>query len=175
MVVLDDYLEREQFLALQAAVESPLFPWETSGILKDPPAHLSAAQNQQQVHGFFLRNARRQYVSPCFAMLRPLIERLTPLDLIKAKVNRTARQERHIEYGLHLDTQRPGATTAVFYLNSNNGYTLFEDGARVASVANRLVLFDASRSHTGASCTDAEYRLVLNLNMMLPADARPSS
>lgn len=174
MVVLDDYLEREQFLALKAAVESPSFPWETSGILKDPPAHLSAAQNQQQVHGLFLRNARRQYVSPCFGIVRSLIERLAPHDLIKVKVNRTARQDRHIEYGLHVDTQRPGATTAVFYLNSNNGYTLFEDGERIVSLANRLVLFDAARQHTGASCTDAEYRLVLNINMILPADVAPS-
>ena len=65
-----------------------------------------------------------------------------------------------------MDTTRPGATTAIFYLNTNNGYTLFEDGQRVASVANRIVIFDAALRHTGASCTDADHRLVLNLNFV---------
>ena len=89
------------------------------------------------------------------------------------KVNLTPRSDRHVEYGLHVDTRRPGATTAIFYLNSNNGYTVFADGLRVSSVANRLVLFDAARAHTGASCTDAEYRLVLNLNMVMAPAAPP--
>ena len=59
----------------------------------------------------------------------------------------------------------------ILYLNDNNGYTRFEDGSRVDSVANRLVVFDARRRHTGASCTDAPWRLVLNLNWLDPEPA----
>ena len=77
-------------------------------------------------------------------------------------------QDRHLAYGLHVDTRWPGATTAILYLNTNDGYTLFEDGRQVARVANRLVLFDASLRHTGVSCTDAPERLVLNLNLLAP-------
>jgi hypothetical protein len=64
---------------------------------------------------------------------------------------------------------RPGksAHAVDLDLNSNNGYTLFDDGVKVLSVENRLVLFDCTRLHTGASCTDADDRLVLNINMML--------
>jgi len=55
----------------------------------------------------------------------------------------------------------------VLYLNTNNGYTLFEDGRQVDSVANRIVFFDATLPHSGVHCTDTEQRIVLNLNMIL--------
>ena len=173
MQIFDDYLDREIFLSIRSALEGPDFPWEPSAILKDPPADLDPAYNQQEVHGFFLKNAKRQFVSRQFGIIRPLIEKLAPLDLIKVKLNRTSKKERHYEHAMHRDTQRPGATTAVFYLNTNDGYTAFDDGEKVHSVENRLVLFDAARTHTGAFCTDCDYRLVLNLNMMLRGSPPP--
>ena len=35
----------------------------------------------------------------------------------------------------------------IYYINTNNGYTKLEDGTKVMSVANRLLLFDGSTSH----------------------------
>ena len=54
-------------------------------------------------------------------------------------------------------------TSAIFYLNTNNGYTKFEDGTIISSIENRLVTFPSTMLHTGTSCTDTKYRLVLNL------------
>ena len=54
--------------------------------------------------------------------------------------------------------------TSILYLNTNNGYTRFEDGTKVESVANRMVTFPNQMMHTGTTTTDSEYRLVLNLN-----------
>ena len=55
-------------------------------------------------------------------------------------------------------------TTAIFYLNSNNGYTEFEDGTKVESVANRFVSFPSTLKHRGTSCTDENVRVVINFN-----------
>lgn len=173
MLVLDDYLDHDVFLSIKASIDAPSFPWEKSMILKGPPAHIQPADNLQSIHGFYLRNARARFVSPHFAVIRPIIEKLKPAHLIKVKINKTTRKGRHIEYGLHVDTKRVSATTAIFYLNTNNGYTLFEDDSKVFSVANRMVMFDAATQHTGASCTDADHRLVLNINMIMSADAEP--
>ncbi len=165
MRILDDALPRDDYLALQAALLDPAFPWQPSPILSNAPG-LDPQHNRQLVHGFFLDKPGFRHASPRLPLLQPLLELLRPRALIKVKLNLTPRQERHVEYGLHVDTRRPGATTAIYYLNDNDGYTVFEDGEKVASAANRLVVFDASRRHTGASCTDADYRLVLNLNFM---------
>ena len=53
----------------------------------------------------------------------------------------------------------------ILYLNTNNGYTKFEDGTKVISEENKLIIFDAGQKHSGTtnSC-DAPYRLVFNLN-----------
>lgn len=173
MLVLDQFLERTAFLRLRAAVEAPGFPWVAERILSRDFGALAAADNRQDVHGLFLRKDGRDIRSDRFELLRPLLERLRPVELVKAKLNRTLRKDRHIEYGLHVDTRRPGATTAILYLNTNNGYTLFEGGEQVVSVANRIVLFDAAQRHTGASCTDADYRLVLNVNLVLAPEGLP--
>ena len=66
-----------------------------------------------------------------------------------------------------------GQTTAIYYLNSNNGSTVFKDsGDKVESVANRLIVFDGSIEHAGTSCTDDSRRVVLNINY-IPSELDP--
>lgn len=63
---------------------------------------------------------------------------------------------------MHTDTNFD-CRTAVFYVNTNDGYTNIE-GEKVASVENRLVKFGALTKHTGSSTTDSQIRVVLNIN-----------
>ena len=49
----------------------------------------------------------------------------------------------------------------------NNGYSEFEDGTKVESVANRMVTFPANVKHTGTSCTDEKTRVVINFNYLI--------
>lgn len=167
MKITDGFLDSGAFLAMRKALLDPDFPLKRSQIIKNPGPDIDPDANLQYVHGFFLRKPGILHVSDRFEVIRPAVERLGPELLLRVKLNLTRRQATHVEYGLHVDTSHPGASTAILYLNTNNGYTVFEDGTRVESVANRLVLFDATRRHTGASCTDVDYRLVLNLNMVL--------
>lgn len=166
MVIIDNYLDQASFLSLSMALLAPTFPWEKSAILKDPPENFPPEQNLQYVHGFYLQNSKRVYRSNQLKLLRPLIEKINPIRLIKVKVNLTTRQTQQAAYAFHVDTKQTGATTAVLYLNTNNGYTLFENGQKIDSVANRVVFFDSAMPHSGVQCTDAEKRVVLNLNMI---------
>ena len=59
--------------------------------------------------------------------------------------------------------------TAIFYINSNNGYTVFKDNSKVISRENRLCLFNGHIEHAGVSCTDARRRIVLNINYLPPS------
>ena len=61
------------------------------------------------------------------------------------------------------DTDYPGQT-AIFYVNTNDGYTEFEDSTRVESVANKIVIFDSKLKHRGTTCTNQKTRVVINLN-----------
>ena len=55
-------------------------------------------------------------------------------------------------------------TTAIYYLNTNNGYTEFEDGTKVDSVRNRLVVYPTNTTHRAAGQTDTNKRIVINFN-----------
>ena len=83
---------------------------------------------------------------------------------MRIKANVHARTHKIIEHGLHIDFQHPEMETAIYYVNTNNGYTMFENGTKVESVANRLVVFPTEMFHSGTTCTDEPRRVVINFN-----------
>ena len=65
---------------------------------------------------------------------------------------------------MHTDTPQKHMV-ALFSINTNNGYTLFENGDKVASVENQLVLFDGSLKHCSVAQTDENIRVNININI----------
>ena len=49
-------------------------------------------------------------------------------------------------------------------LPENDGYTRFEDGTKIESVANRVAVFESNLKHCGTTCTNTKSRVVINLN-----------
>ena len=109
-------------------------------------------------------------LTPEYDLILGLINVIQPRALIRVKANLNYITEEIHKYDFHTDLGEfksdtyDGATTAVFYLNDNNGYTEFEDGTKIDSVSNRLVRFPQNTAHRGTSCTDQPYRVVLNIN-----------
>ena len=110
-----------------------------------------------------------------FEVLKPLLNKLKPKGLIRIKLNLTTKTSKIIKYPLHRDInvkyekdidqlKKDNYKVAIFYMNSNNGYTYFEDGKKVKSVANRLLKFDNIKYHSGTTCTDKNQRVVININ-----------
>ena len=63
-----------------------------------------------------------------------------------------------------VDWEHENCITSILHINTNNGYTKFENGEVVKSVRNRLVTFPAHLKHTGSTCTDKQYRCIINVN-----------
>ena len=64
--------------------------------------------------------------------------------------------------GYHIDY--PNIRTAIFYLDTNNGYTKFKKHGKVKSIENRIVIFNSNLEHQGVTCTDEKRRVVINFN-----------
>jgi len=62
------------------------------------------------------------------------------------------------------DNQVLPHNVAIIYLNSNDGYTFFENGAKIESIENRCIMFSGDLKHAGTSCTDSDLRVILNIN-----------
>ena len=95
-------------------------------------------------------------------------DRLNAYMWLRIKANLTTNTIENEDTDFHTDFAHPmpvdKITTAIYYVNTNNGYTEFLDGRKVKSVANRLCKFPAHMKHQGASCTDAKSRVVINFN-----------
>lgn len=61
------------------------------------------------------------------------------------------------------DTRNFGA---VYSINTCDGFTEFEDGTKVDSVANRMLFFDSSVLHRSSTCTTDYGRYNINFNFL---------
>ena len=105
--------------------------------------------------------------SPHFKHLLPVLELLNPKKLLRIKANLVMKATAIKEHGYHVDFLIPGSTTAILYINSNNGYTRFKEGRKIFSERNKIIKFNSEKYHTGSTCTDKEYRAVINFNYIL--------
>ena len=161
--VVDDFLPKKNFKNIQDVMLSPDFPWYYNSVID----RLDDEDKFQFQH-YFYRNNRplSSFYNEWYDMLVMPIVDWSVLDRIKA--NLLTRTPEIIENEFHTDINPPTKplTTSIFYVNTNNGYTKFEDGTRVESVENRLLTFPMNMKHTGTTCTDEKIRVVINLLYM---------
>ena len=174
--IVDDFLPEESFFNLQQMMFSPEFHWGyTEGIVN------RSEDDFQFVHLFYIPELGGQPCSDHWNLLETTIRKIDELDLksivslyrIKANLRvRTPNIEEHTPYHAdmeHLKGVDEHWTTSILYMNTNDGYTKFEeDGSKVESVANRLVTFPAKMKHLGTSCTNTKSRVVINFNYLKP-------
>ena len=173
--VIDNFLPDHIFEDVKNKIMGNRFPWYVcDDIVNTNLGHTSTNEkyNWQLFHLFYYNPHE---ISQYIEAVDPLLLEISPMMLLKVKANLNPASEEIIEHGMHIDTYPVELaellTTSVFYLNTNNGYTLLEDGTKIESVENRLISFPATTKHTGSTCTDAKNRAVINLNYI----ARPKN
>ena len=95
----------------------------------------------------------------------PLMERFADLrQLQRCKVNLYPRDAKFFEHEEHADNEWPDAKSALYMVNTCNGYTKLHDGTKVNSVANRMLFFKPHLMHCSTNTTDAMCRVTINFN-----------
>ena len=162
VTIQDNFLMEDLFDAYVACIDNNDFCWNWVGIVGDDQFVSHPKYNRQLVHMFYPKpNLYNHY----FNFFETLLFQLSPKikKLIRMKLNCIPRTHEIIRHGFHTDTDEK-CKTSILYMNTNNGFTEFETGKIVESVANRLVTFDSSIKHLGTTCTDSIDRRVLNIN-----------
>lgn len=111
------------------------------------------------IHTFFKDGSIN---SDYFELLEPVLFRLKLKNLVHARANLCLKQSKQIKSGFHTDFLN--MKTTILYLNTNNGYTEFENKDKIKSIKNTAVTFNSNLKHRAVCHTDKEYRLILNLN-----------
>lgn len=163
ITILDNVLNEKDFNTIQEIIFDAHFPWYfNGGVVYDNESELN---NYQFTHCFYKQFCPH---SEYYELLFPIIKFIDPISILRIKANLLTKSENIIEHGFHTDIpylkENQKSTTAIFYVNTNNGYTKFEDGTKIKSVANRLISFDSRLLHTGSTCTDEKRRVVINFN-----------
>jgi|TARA_R100001460_G_scaffold88820_1_gene130357 hypothetical protein len=97
-------------------------------------------------------------------ILMPILGKLNFKYLHRAKLNLYTKKDKQIKTNYHIDCDIEH-TVALFSLNTNNGYTEFEDGKKIKSEENNLVIFPGHLKHRSVNQTDENTRINLNINL----------
>lgn len=153
---IDNFLSEEDFIPLRNTLNSLDFPWYFNDQICYEGDGLT-----QFTHTFFEESTRTPH-SDFYPLIECFLDKLKVKELVRIKANLNVKTHVPIQTGYHTD--HPDVTTAVFYLDTNNGGTELNKTTFVESVANRIVIFDSNIQHTGVTCTDQKKRIVLNFN-----------
>ena len=162
--IIDNLLPKElaQTIENKLLGDDVTFPWYfNKNVVAD--SSNDNLNNYQFTHIFY-----KEYVvySQMFSIVFPLVKYLNPESILKIKANLNPRTDvRHV-FDYHVDflSKSSDRKTAIYYVNTNNGVTILEDGTEIESIANRLVIFEQKILHTGTTCTDQKVRCLINLN-----------
>jgi hypothetical protein len=162
--VIDNFLTPSEAHRIESFLFSLNFPWFYGDrVVSDSDIsniECSEIDNYQLSHLFY-RNYT--FTGQFHNILDPIIKKLEAESLVKIKANLNPRTETIVKHGYHRDLPID-CLTAVYYVNTNNGYTEFKTGDRIESISGRLLVFNSSEYHTGSTCTDKSARSVINLN-----------
>ena len=163
MKIHDDLLSKGDFANLKNYILGSNFPWYKGYIVDQNHKLLCDPLDNIQFYCWLYYDNRPQTGE--YKIVEPIIyhPELKIASVIRVKANMNLRTNKVIEHGYHTDGEFQ-CKTAVYYINTNDGYTAFEDGTQVESIENRLVVFDSQIKHTGSTCTNDQYRCVINFN-----------
>jgi len=157
MRIIDNFIDPKNFIELVKVILEANFPWyfvNGKSKLQDG--------NFQFTHLFVDDGGK--ITSKYFKILMPILKKINPEKIYRIKANLSTKKEINKKSLMHTDTNLENIKTAVFYCNTNNGSTLFQNGKKVLSKANRIVIFDGHQKHCGIDCTDENIRTVININ-----------
>tara|TARA_B100001996_G_scaffold242600_1_gene187752 strand:- start:1202 stop:1771 length:570 start_codon:yes stop_codon:yes gene_type:complete len=161
--VIDNFLTEEEFQPLSEYLLGPSCPWSFNEGIINPGI---PKDSWQMVHTFYVG----PQISPALEFMYPIIGKLDPLVLLRIKANLipkapliTVTKPYHEDWN-GLSKQGISYMTGILYVNTCNGYTEFQNGEKVDSVANRFVSFPGDMYHGGSTTTNDIKRVVVNIN-----------
>ena len=167
--VIDNFLNQDEFLSIQNLMMSPSFPFYYNAILnyeqqEQPEKYKYDSYFTHLVykHDMSVINeggTRSSYLENFL----PIVQKLGVHSLMRIKANFYPRTEQLKIHAPHKDYHFDH-NGALFYINSCDGYTVLEDGTKIESIENRVLIFNAGTLHSSTSCTNSQGRFNINFN-----------
>jgi len=156
--IIDNFLDKDSFNDIKTTIESQDFPWYWN----DEVAFIGSESSSYYFNHLLCKNTAITS-SFCQQLVSPIFKKIEVKAVIRIKVNLYTNVNEFIENEYHIDYpyEHKGA---ILYLNTNNGYTILEDGTKIESIENRLLKFEPHKRHKSTHCTDVKRRMNINFN-----------
>ena len=156
--IVDNFLDQNAFETIKSEIYGNKgFPFYIATGISG--AESSTEHNYYLVHLLY-HNYRPNSVH--YDLILPILKKITPYAIRKIKVNFYPVTDTIQKHPFHLDS-RHTHKGCIFYLNTNNGKTIFETGEEIDSIENRMLFFDPTKKHASTTCTD-DYIGRFNIN-----------
>ena len=160
MKIIHNCLSPNDLKPLQDTLTSKDFPWfyREAEVQKE-------IDSEYFTHTFYYAPDNLQ--SQWYELIVPILNQIKGTHLIWARANLLINKTNSIRSALHRDINSSKSTTAIFYVNSNNGFTLLktkEGEVKSSSEENKLIIFDSQTLHQSVRQTDTNQRITLNFN-----------
>jgi hypothetical protein len=170
--IINNFLDNESFLEVKKFIMSPRCPWRYLDFI----AHKDGRDSDKD--GYFVHSFKdchpqtlvdRFPESSQFSLLAKLMSKIKKKvkyqNILRIRSSLYPRRYTQKPDPFHVDYDF-SHTVCIFYLNTNNGYTMFENGEKVPSVENQLVIFDGQQKHCSVIQTDTSARYIININVL---------
>tara|TARA_R110000823_G_scaffold313889_2_gene442043 strand:+ start:1958 stop:2446 length:489 start_codon:yes stop_codon:yes gene_type:complete len=154
--VVDNFLPINYFKKIQSLLLNARLEW----YYKDYSSYVGGKDGHSFVHVFWGSGKKTSNFLDEFNFL---LEKLKVKHLLQLRANMLIRDSVYAQSDLHVDYDSTSSTTAILYINTNNGYTIL-NGKKIESVENRLLIFPVNVKHASIRQTDTNRRIVLNIN-----------
>ena len=163
--IIDNFLDKDIHQEIKKTMFSFDFPWYYSG-QTNYSRQIEGSNDKTDFmfnHVFYRNNQILSQYFPTLVM--PIIGNIKYNYLKRIKANLYTKKDKHIFHGFHVDSFEPHKV-ALYSVNTNNGFTEFEDGEKFFSIENRLIIFDGKKKHRSVSQTDENLRVNININLI---------
>ena len=152
MNIYKNFLPKKDFLNFKKEIMGEYFPWYFNNQKVYKTKHLN---DFQFCNTFKDGNTANN-------LINIFIKKLKIKKLLRAKLNLTTKTDKIYKFNYHQDWDSD-CNVAIYYINSNNGYTHFKNKTKIFSEENKIVIFDNKLKHYGTTSTNTKTRIVLNM------------
>ena len=155
MNIYKNFVSKEHCNKINKVFLSLDFPWF---YLKQQTANDSSFM----FHCFYRDD---QINSSFYYLVEPIINKLNPTKIINIRSALSLKRPMKSEWHSDFKNRKvvPTSKVAIYYVNTNNGYTAFKN-KKVKCIKNQIAVFDGGLKHQANYQTDTDTRMVINFN-----------
>jgi hypothetical protein len=157
--VIDDYLPKKLFKELKNKIMGNMVPWFFQ-------SEINKVHDKKDLSCYFTHLVfyNQTPLSQIFPEINQIFrEKLDVKSFIRIKLNCYPRTQKIEIHEPHVD-ENFEHKSAIFYINTNDGYTILDNKVKIESIENRVLFFKSYELHSSTSCTNQKARFNINFN-----------